>query len=100
MGISTIPERRGAPAGLRRDILDVNVGLPEINEAEMMEKVVSELQGILDLPLQIDTTNLQAMEAALRIYNGKPMINSVNGNRRLCGKCSRWPGNTAALSLH
>lgn len=65
------------------DILDVNVGLPEIDEADMMKRVVSELQGIIDLPLQIDTTNMQAMEAALRIYNGKPMINSVNGKQEV-----------------
>lgn len=60
-------------------ILDVNVGLPEIDEAAMMESIVYELQSIMPLPLQIDTTNIEAMERALRIYNGKPMINSVNG---------------------
>ena len=59
--------------------LDVNVGLPEINETEMMRKVVFELQSVTDLPLQIDTADPVAMEAALRIYNGKAMINSVNG---------------------
>lgn len=60
-------------------ILDVNVGLPDIDEAGMMQEVVYELQSILDTPLQIDTGNLAAMERAMRIYNGKPMINSVNG---------------------
>ena len=60
-------------------ILDVNVGLPEIDEPRMMEEAVKELQAVIDLPLQIDTSNLQAMERAMRIYNGKPMINSVNG---------------------
>lgn len=60
-------------------ILDVNVGLPEIDENEMLEKVCFELQSIIDLPLQIDTTNVDAMENALRHYNGKAMINSVNG---------------------
>lgn len=60
-------------------ILDVNVGLPEIDEAAMMETIVYELQSIMPIPLQIDTTNIEAMERALRIYNGKPMINSVNG---------------------
>ncbi len=60
-------------------VLDVNVGLPDIDEPEMMERVVRELQSVLDLPLQIDTSNLEAMERALRIYNGKPLINSVNG---------------------
>ncbi|MCR5250304.1 MAG: homocysteine S-methyltransferase family protein [Lachnospiraceae bacterium] len=61
------------------DVLDVNVGLPEIDEAGMMEEVVGELQAVCDLPLQIDTTDPVAMERALRRYNGKPMINSVNG---------------------
>lgn len=60
-------------------ILDVNVGLPEIDEKEMLQKVCFELQSIIDLPLQIDTTDIDAMEAALRHYNGKAMINSVNG---------------------
>lgn len=60
-------------------ILDVNVGLPEINETEMLKNVVCELQAVTDLPLQLDTSNITAMEAALRRYNGKAMINSVNG---------------------
>lgn len=60
-------------------VLDVNVGLPEIDEPSMMEEVVMELQSIIDLPLQIDTSNIEAMERAMRIYNGKPLINSVNG---------------------
>lgn len=60
-------------------VLDVNVGLPEIDEPQMMEEVVQELQSILDLPLQLDTSDPEAMERGLRIYNGKPLINSVNG---------------------
>ena len=64
-------------------ILDVNVGLPEINEPELMKETVYQLQSILDAPLQIDTTNMEAMEQALRIYNGKPMINSVNGKQEI-----------------
>ena len=62
-------------------ILDVNVGLPEIDEPSMMEDVVLELQSIIDLPLQIDTSNIAAMERGMRIYNGKPMVNSVNGKQ-------------------
>lgn len=62
-------------------ILDVNVGLPDINETEMMVEVVRELQSVTSLPLQIDTVSQPAMEAAMRIYNGKPMINSVNGKQ-------------------
>ena len=61
------------------EILDVNVGLPEIDEPRLLTRAVCELQAIIDLPLQIDTANATAMESALRVYNGKPMINSVNG---------------------
>ncbi len=60
-------------------ILDVNVGLPEIDEPSMMEEVLKELQSITELPLQIDTSNVEAMERGMRVYNGKPLINSVNG---------------------
>ena len=60
-------------------ILDVNVGLPDIDEVELLTTAVCELQGVSDLPLQIDTSDAKAMEAALRRYNGKAMINSVNG---------------------
>lgn len=62
-------------------ILDVNVGLPEIDETEMMCSVVRELQAVLSLPLQIDTANPKTMEEALRIYNGKALVNSVNGKK-------------------
>ena len=63
------------------DALDVNVGMLGINECEMLEKVVKNLQAVLPLPLQIDTSSIPAMERALRVYNGKPMINSVNGKK-------------------
>ncbi len=62
-------------------ILDVNVGLPEIDEPAVLERTVQSLQGITNLPLQIDTSDTVAMERALRIYNGKPLINSVNGKQ-------------------
>ncbi len=61
------------------EILDVNVGLPEIDETSMMVNVIKALQGVTDLPLQIDTVDPVAMEKAMRIYNGKPLINSVSG---------------------
>ncbi len=61
------------------DILDVNVGLPDIDEKEMMVKVVKAIQSVTDLPLQLDSTRPDVLEAALRIYNGKPIVNSVNG---------------------
>ena len=62
-------------------ILDVNVGLPDIDEPAMMKEVIMELQSVSSLPLQIDTVDITAMEAAMRIYNGKPMVNSVNGKQ-------------------
>ena len=72
--------------GLRQEdsgahILDVNVGLPEIDEPAMMVSVVQKLQSVLALPLQIDTTDPEALERGMRIYNGKPMVNSVNGKK-------------------
>ena len=62
-------------------ILDVNVGLPDIDEVQMLKNTVCELQAIINLPLQIDTSDITAMESALRRYNGKAMINSVNGKK-------------------
>ena len=84
-------------------ILDVNVGLPEIDEVAMMKRTVYELQSILPLPLQIDTTNVEAMEQALRIYNGKPMINSVNGKeevmRAIFPLVQKYGGTVVGLTL-
>lgn len=64
------------------DILDVNVGLPGIDEKEMMKKAVKALQGVTDVPLQLDSTIPEVLEQALRVYNGKPIINSVNGEEK------------------
>ncbi len=69
-------EERGA------HILDVNVGLPDIDETAMMKEAVSGLQSVTSLPLQIDTVDPAAMEAALRLYNGKAMVNSVSGKQK------------------
>ncbi len=63
-------------------ILDVNMGLPEIDEKEMLCSGVYELQSVLPVPLQLDSGDAEAMEAALRLYNGKAMINSVNGKEK------------------
>ena len=65
------------------DILDVNVGLPGLDETAVMTETVRELQSVTDLPLQIDTSDVKAMEQAMRIYNGKPMVNSVNGKKEV-----------------
>ena len=62
-------------------ILDVNVGLPEIDEVKMLSDAVYNLQSVLPLPLQLDSSDPQALEKAMRIYNGKPMVNSVNGKQ-------------------
>ena len=62
------------------EILDVNVGLPGIDEPEMMARVVRALQGVVDLPLQLDSSDPAALEAGLRLVSGKPIVNSVNGN--------------------
>ena len=64
------------------DILDVNVGLPEIDEKAMMVRVIKALQSVVDVPLQIDSTKPEVLEAALRVYNGKPIVNSVNGEEK------------------
>ncbi|NFA60289.1 homocysteine S-methyltransferase family protein [Clostridium sporogenes] len=65
------------------DILDINVGLPEINEEETMKKVIKEIQSIIDTPLQIDSNNTKVIEKALRVYNGKAIVNSVNGEEKI-----------------
>ena len=67
-------------------ILDVNVGLPDIDEVSMMKETIQELQSVVNLPLQIDTVDPAAMEAALRIYNGKAMVNSVSGKQESMDK--------------
>lgn len=74
-----IAERAIEQADAGADILDVNVGMPGINEKEMMVKVVKLLQSVCDLPLQIDSSDAEAIEAGLRVFNGKAIVNSVNG---------------------
>lgn len=64
------------------DALDVNFGLPDIDEVEMMRRGVFEIQSVCDLPLQIDASRPEVLEAAMRIYNGKPLVNSVSGEKK------------------
>ncbi|MBK5243299.1 homocysteine S-methyltransferase family protein [Clostridium sp.] len=64
-------------------ILDVNVGLPEIDEKTIMVKAIKEIQSVVNLPLQIDSVRADVIEAAARSYNGKPLINSVNGKEKV-----------------
>jgi len=84
-------------------ILDVNVGLPDIDEKEMLTRAVCKLQEVTDLPLQIDTADIPAMESAIRRYNGKPMINSVNGKeeslRAVLPLVKKYGGVVVALTL-
>ena len=85
------------------DILDVNVGLPEIDEPKMLCECIERLQGVTNLPLQIDTSDFGAMERAMRIYNGKPMVNSVNGKAESMEKIfplvKKYGGVVVALTL-
>ena len=84
-------------------ILDVNVGMPGIDEPAMLVKAVTRLQAVIDLPLQIDTSNIEAMEKALRRYNGKPLINSVSGKeesmRAVFPLVSKYGGTVVGLAL-
>ena len=84
-------------------VLDVNVGLPEIDETQMMADVVYELQSVIGLPLQIDTTNPKTMEKALRLYNGKALVNSVNGKQEVMAQIfplvKKYGGIVLALCL-
>lgn len=84
-------------------VLDVNVGLPEIDEAAKMCEVVRAVQAVTDLPLQIDTANPAALAAAMRIYNGKPLVNSVNGAKKSMAAVlplvKKYGGTVIALTL-
>ncbi len=84
-------------------VLDVNVGLPDIDEVNMLVRAVCELQAVVSTPLQIDTTNVTAMEAALRRYNGKAMINSVNAKSESMSQifplAKKYGGLIVALTL-
>ncbi len=85
------------------DILDVNVGLPEIDEKATLMRAVKELSAVTSLPLQIDTADAAAMEGAMRIYNGKPLVNSVNGKKESMDAVfplvARYGGTLIALTL-
>lgn len=84
-------------------ILDVNVGLPDIDEEKLLTEAVCEIQAVCDLPLQLDTSNEEAMEKALRRYVGCPMINSVNGKeesmRKIFPLAKKYGGVIVALTL-
>ena len=81
-----IMERAIEQADAGADILDINVGLPGIEEAEMMTRVVKAVQSVVSLPLQIDSSNPEAIEAGLRACNGRAIVNSVNGEKEVLEK--------------
>lgn len=85
------------------DILDVNVGIPDIDEASVMENVIQKLQAITDVPLQIDSVNPDVIERALRVYCGKAIVNSVNGEEKsldaILPLIKKYGANVVALTL-
>ncbi len=85
------------------DILDINVGLPDIDEKEMMRSVVCRIQSVVNLPLQIDSSNICAIEAGLRYSSGKPIVNSVNGDDESLDKilplCKKYGAAVIALTM-
>ena len=87
-----------AQAEAGAELLDVNAGLPGIDEAATLERLVTELQAVTDLPLQLDSTKPEALARALRLYNGKPLVNSVNGEEKSSPKFCRCVKSTARLS--
>lgn len=84
-------------------VLDVNVGLPDLDEGAVFARILPELQGVTDLPLQIDTADFSAMEQALRLYNGRPLINSVSGKQESMDAVfplmKKYGGTVIALTL-
>jgi len=84
-------------------VLDVNTGVPGIDETAVLGDVIEAVQGVTDLPLQIDTSSPAALARALRLYNGKPLVNSVNGTREsldaVLPLVARYGGAVVALTL-
>ena len=92
-----------AQAEAGAQVLDVNAGLPGIDEAATLEHLVKDLQAVTDLPLQLDSSNPEALSRALRIYNGKPIVNSVNGEQETLDKilplCKKYGAAVVGLAL-
>ena len=84
-------------------ILDVNVGAPGVDEPALMEQVVKALQSVVSLPLQLDSSHADALERGLRVYNGKPIVNSVNGEPEVLAKilplCKKYGAAVVGLAL-
>ena len=92
-----------AQAEAGAEVLDVNAGLPGIDEAAVLERLVCELQAVTDLPLQLDSSDPAALERALRVYNGKPIVNSVNGEPKtldaILPLCKKYGAAVVGLTL-
>lgn len=92
-----------AQAEAGAEVLDVNAGLPGIDEAATLERLIRDLQAVTDLPLQLDSSNPEALSRALRIYNGKPIVNSVNGEQKTLDEilplCKKYGAAVVGLTL-
>ena len=92
-----------AQAEAGAEVLDVNAGLPGIDEAATLERLVQDLQAVTDLPLQLDSSQPEALSRALRVYNGKPIVNSVNGEQKTLDEilplCKKYGAAVVGLTL-
>ena len=98
-----ILEQAVSQAEAGAQILDVNVGAPGVDEPALMEQVVKALQSVVSLPLQLDSSHADALERGLRVYNGKPIVNSVNGEPEVLEKvlplCKKYGAAVVGLAI-
>ena len=98
-----ILEQAVSQAEAGAQILDVNVGAPGVDEPALMEQVVKALQSVVSLPLQLDSSHAEALERGLRVYNGKPIVNSVNGESEVLEKvlplCKKYGAAVVGLAI-
>ena len=98
-----ILEQAVSQAEAGAQILDVNVGAPGVDEPALMEQVVKALQSVVSLPLQLDSSHAEALERGLRVYNGKPIVNSVNGEQEVLEKvlplCKKYGAAVVGLAI-
>ena len=98
-----ILEQAVSQAEAGAQILDVNVGAPGVDEPARMEQVVKALQSVVSLPLQLDSSHAEALERGLRVYNGKPIVNSVNGEPEVLEKvlplCKKYGAAVVGLAI-
>ena len=98
-----ILEQAVSQAEAGAQILDVNVGAPGVDEPALMEQVVKTLQSVVSLPLQLDSSHAEALERGLRVYNGKPIVNSVNGEPEVLEKvlplCKKYGAAVVGLAI-